>query len=430
MTEITVTLPELHSAQAEIVDNLGRFNVVICGRRFGKTELLKEVIANDLLDGKRVAYFTPTYRMGSEVWRAVIAMFDGLIRHVDNGERRLELITGGVLECWSLTANTAQSVRGRKYHRLLMDEAAYIRDGTIWGETLRPLLTDYKGGAIFATTPKGRNWVWELYMRGIDPLQPKWKAFHYPTIANPYIDPEEIEDARHSLPERVFKQEYLAEFGDDGGTVFRGVEKISLLQPTDFTYDRSHQYVMAIDWGRDVDFTCATVIDRTTMRQVDLIRFNQIGWAVQRDRVRRLYDKWMPSVCLAEENSIGSVNIEALQAEGMKVTPFMTTAESKKNIIEGLALKIERESLTLLNDDVQKGELQAFNYERKPGGGFKYAAPSGMHDDTVMTLAICAHAAELTVPMVTVNYSGLGARAGRGSNSVRDLDKRKGRRGR
>lgn len=271
-----------------------------------------------------------------------------------------------------------------------MDEASLIRDKSIWQETMRPLLTDYRGGAIFAFTPKGRNWVWELYLMGLDPAYPSWKSFNYPTSANPYIALEEIEEARQSLPERAFRQEYLAEFGDDEGTVFRGVRDASTLelsQPMPRT-----RYVMGIDWGRDIDFTVATVIDADKMAQVDLIRFNQIGWDIQRGRIKALYDKWKPQICWAEENSIGSVNIEALQKEGLKIKPFLTTAQSKKDIIENLVLSLEQGTLKLLNDPVQIGELQSYNYERMTGGGFRYSAPVGAHDDTVIALAIAVFA--------------------------------------
>jgi hypothetical protein len=50
-----------------------------------------------------------------------------------------------------------------------------------------------------------------------------WAHHHAPTLANPHIAPEEIEEARRSLPERVFAQEYLAQFLEDGGGVFRRV---------------------------------------------------------------------------------------------------------------------------------------------------------------------------------------------------------------
>ncbi len=90
---------------------------------------------------------------------------------------------------------------------------------------------------------------------------------------------------------------------------------------------------------------------------------------------------------LAEENSIGSVNIEALQAEGLPVRGFMTTSKSKAPLIDGLALAMEKEEIVLLNDPVLKHELMAYEMKRN-SMGWSYGAPSGSHDDTVIATAL------------------------------------------
>lgn len=140
--------------------------------------------------------------------------------------------------------------------------------------------------------------------------------------------------------ERSFNQEYLAEFMEDSGSVFRN-------DP-----GSGHRIVMAVDWGRDIDFTSVSVFNASTREQLFLDRFNQVGWAVQRGRLAALVEKYKPSIVLAEENSIGSVNIEALQAEGIPVRGFTTTGKSKMPLIEKLALAIEKGNIKLLNDPV------------------------------------------------------------------------------
>jgi hypothetical protein len=122
-------------------------------------------------------------------------------------------------------------------------------------------------------------------------------------------------------------------------------------------------------------------------RQIYLERFNQIGWAVQRGRLAALYEQFKPRAILAEENSIGSVNIEALQAEGLPVRGYMMTSKSKAPLIDGLALAMEREEVVLLNDPVLKHELTAYEMKRT-STGWSYSAPSGSHDDTVIATAL------------------------------------------
>jgi hypothetical protein len=147
-----------------------------------------------------------------------------------------------------------------------------------------------------------------------------------------------------------------------------------------------------VDWGKENDYTCVSVMTREG-RQVWLERFNQIGWAVQRGRLMQLYERFRPSVILAEENSIGSVNIEALQAEGLPMRGFMTTAKSKGPLIDHLALAMEKAEVTLLNDPILKHELMAYEMKRT-SQGWAYSAPPGGHDDTVIATALSLWAAK------------------------------------
>jgi len=287
----------------------------------------------------------------------------------------------------------------------------------VWHGAIRPLLTDYEGGALFASTPRGRNWFWHLYLQGQSSTFPEWESWSLPTGANPHIKASEIEAARSGMPERFYKQEYEAVFLDDGGVVFRNVERVCrggayptlalprkrgreqegtrhplpltpspLRSEGELEIQRHEGCYFGVDWGKDNDFTCVSVMTRDG-RQIHLERFNQIGWAVQRGRLAALYEQFKPRAILAEENSIGSVNIEALQAEGLPVKGFMTTSKSKAPLIDGLALAMEKEEVVLLNDPVLKHELTAYEMKRT-STGWSYGAPSGSHDDTVIATAL------------------------------------------
>jgi hypothetical protein len=397
---LNIRLGRLHAAQKAIADSKARFKVLACGRRFGKTAVAVDLLCTRLLDGKKTAYFAPTYRMGAEVWRDVCNMLRPLIRHAREDDWRMELHTGGVFEGWSLSQGAGEMVRGRKYHFVVVDEAALFDSGDVWHGAIRPLLTDYGGQALFASTPKGRNWFWQLYQQGMSEDFPEWESWRFPTAANPYIKPAEIEAAKHGMPERFYRQEYEAVFLDDGGVVFRNVENTCVLNPHPLTpsplrkegeeYNREVCF-FGVDWGKDNDFTCISVMTREG-KQLHLERFNQIGWAVQRGRLTQLYEQFQPKVILAEENSIGSVNIDALRAEGLPVQGFMTTVKSKAPLIDNLALAMEKEEVLLLDHPVLKYELMAYEMSRT-SRGWTYNAPPGGHDDTVMATALSYWAA-------------------------------------
>jgi hypothetical protein len=280
-------------------------------------------------------------------------------------------------------------LRGEGLDYVVLDEAAYM-EARIWQDIVRPMLVDQQGGAIFLSTPRGRNWFWEVYQLGMDPTQHDWIAFHFPTAANPLIARDELETIRRSTPERVFREEYLAEFIDDAGQVFRDL--IPQVPAGAIQAPRSgHRYVLGVDWGREQDYTAVIVLDVEGQQVVALDRFRDLKWSFQQERIAQLARHWGNAVIWAESNSMGTANIEALQQLDVTVYSFATTAHSKPPLIENLALAIERGDLRLLDDPVLLNELASYSIQRLPGGGFRYSAPAGMHDDTVMALAIAWH---------------------------------------
>lgn len=384
MTVLTIKLIKPHPAQAQIINHPARFKVVSCGRRFGKTELLKDLIINPALETRgEYGVFMPTYKMLREFWDSLKNTLAPVVSKVSEQEKRLELITGSVIDGWSL--DSADSIRGRKYRRVVIDEAAMIPNlQYAWENVVFPTLTDYAGSAIFASTPKGRGYFYQLYQLGLDPLKPDWQAFTFPTSSNPRISPDELAIARDTIPALAWQQEYEAQFVEDGAMVFRGVRGTVQPQPP----QPHHNYVMGVDWGRVHDFTVLVVIDEGTRQMVALDRFNQVDWELQRGRLATLANLYKPRVILAESNSIGEPNIEILQKQGYKIKPFQTTQASKAQVIDGLALAIEQGRLSLLDDPVLLNELMSYEMERTTGGQFRYSAPQGGHDDTVIALAL------------------------------------------
>lgn len=134
-----------------------------------------------------------------------------VILSANKTEMRIELITGGVIDFWTLEDEDAG--RGRKYKRLIIDEAAharYLKDA--WEKAVSPTLIDYCGDAWFISTPNGINFFYTLFQRGLSDEHPDWASFQMPTTVNPHMSRVEVENKRHELPELVYRQEYLAEF--------------------------------------------------------------------------------------------------------------------------------------------------------------------------------------------------------------------------
>lgn len=400
---IEIELPALHPAQKQVVKEAKRFNVLDCGRRFGKSLLGIELDIGPALEGFPVAWFSPTHKMLAEVWREMRNILVPVISRTAVQEHRLELITGGVVDMWSLDA--ADSTRGRKYKRVVVDEAAMVpafQDA--WQKVIRPTLTDYEGDAFWLSTPRGMNFFKQGFDFGQDELMPDWASWKFPTSANPFISPAEIEKAREELPELTFKQEYLAEFLQSEGAVFRNIEP-NLTAPLNASPEahKGHRVVSGLDWAQKHDFTAHSIGCADCKVELELDRFNKIEWAFQRSRIRAAWERWKIATIMAEHNSIGGPNIEALQAEGLPVRSFETTAQSKGPLIQSLALAFERNEFRWLNLPVATAELVA--YESKVSGvtgRASYSAPEGMNDDTVIARALMNHA--VTAPQWTTIY--------------------------
>jgi len=381
-----IRLPSPHAGQRQVMAERRRFNVLCAGRRWGKTTLGVDRLVRNGLHGQPVAWFSPSYRMLTEVWRDARRVLAPVVVRQDLQQHRLELLGGGVLEMWSL--DQPDVARGRKYRTVVIDEAAMVRQlEEAWNAVIRPTLVDFRGGAWFLSTPKGFTYFKTLYDRGADARHADWAAWRMPTLSNPYIPADEVEDSRRSLPERTFAQEFEAVFLEDEGAVFRRVREAATATPQHAWQD-GHRYVVGVDWGKHADFTVLAVVDATTRELVALDRSNRVDYAVQAGRLQALCARFRPDQVIAEQNAMGEPIVEQLQRAGLPVVPFLTTNASKAAVVDGLALALEQEALRLLDDDVLLSELLAYQAERLPSGLLRYGAPEGGHDDCVIALAL------------------------------------------
>ena len=223
MGKILVKTPKFHSGQQLILQHPARFKVASCGRRFGKSLLAGYWLTlseGSAITGKPVAYFAPTYKLLLDMWVNTERSLRRFIHRANRIDMRISLTTGGIIDFWTLENRDAG--RGRKYARVVIDEAAHARWlKEVWEMAISPTLVDLHGDAWFFSTPHGMNFFHDLFKRGNDDEWPDWASFHMPTTTNPYIDAAEIEAKRPELPGPVFRQEYLATFENFGAGLVR-----------------------------------------------------------------------------------------------------------------------------------------------------------------------------------------------------------------
>lgn len=377
---------KLHPAQNEIRKANARFAVVAAGRRFGKTRLGVGLCLQCAVNGGVAWWVAPSYKMSEVGWKPLVHAANQLkgLAEIRQGDKIINFPGGGSVAVRS--ADNPQSLRGQGLDFLVMDECAFIQKEA-WTEALRPSLSDKQGKALFISTPKGRNWFWEIYQRN----DGEWRSFHYPTASNPYIKASEIEAAKLDLPELIFRQEFLAEFIDDSGSVFRRVQDNATAEEI-ISPIPGRTYAAAVDVAQSVDYTVCTVMDTASKRMVYLDRFNRCDYPVLEDRLAAMYAKWKLQSMTVESNSIGQPVIDHLQQRGLNIRRFTTSQQSKQTIIQGLQSAFEHDEIKIIPNPVLIAELLSFESKRTTGGAYSYSAPDGLHDDTVMSLAMAWNA--------------------------------------
>jgi hypothetical protein len=207
------------------------------------------------------------------------------------------------------------------------------------------------------------------------------------------LKPEQIKWRRNKIKELkgLFKQEYPEDpitcFLTSGNSYFGDLSGV-FTAPLNPEYNPGHEYVAGLDFGQTNDYTAMPVIDKTAKVQVDLLHIRRLPWQEQRKRIVSTYKKWNCSRVGAEMNSIGSVNVEALQVAGLNVIGFDTTNASKAEIMSDLYEALHTDGLKLQDVPAQKQEMFTFVSTQTATGIWRLAAEGDAHDDTVMGLGI------------------------------------------
>jgi hypothetical protein len=229
---------------------------------------------------------------------------------------------------------------------------------------------------MFLSTPRGKNFFYSLYMKG---GEKDWQSFKYTTFDNPYIDPQEIEEAKSQLPSAVFEQEYMANPMENASNPF-GTEHIrKCIRPI----STNEVAYFGIDLAKSHDWTVIIGIDlEGNVAYFD--RF-QRDWYSTKQEVLKLPKKPI----IIDSTGVGDPIFEDLQREGLMINGLKFTQNSKQQLMMGLQQAIQSGVIGYPNGLIVN-ELEIFEYQYS-ATGVKYSAPSGFHDDCVMSLALAWH---------------------------------------
>jgi len=367
--------------------------VIVWHRRSGKDKVcFNYMVKRATEEVGTYFYFLPTYTQATKViWDNIDNDGFKMIDHIpleiakrNVSDKKFELFNGSVIQLIAADRFEFTSV-GTNPRGVIMSEYS-ITQPQVWN-FIRPILKVNKGWAIFNFTPRGMNHAFQMLQIAKDnPERWYWEIL---TIDDTKILTQKDieEESREGMPQDLIEQEYYCKFIEGAGAFFRRIkENVHLLGEQ--KPEAGHRYKMGVDLAKHQDYTVIIVLDLMTFKVVAIDRFNQIDWNLQRARIEAIARKYNKAEICVDSTGVGEPIYEDLALTGLTVTPFKFTEQSRKDLLNNLAIKIEQDKIKIINDVVLIDELKSMRYELSERGKLRVQVPDGLHDDCIMGLAL------------------------------------------
>ena len=311
-----------------------RFVSAAVSRRQGKTyiaNIIGQLVS--LVPSSNILIMSPNYALSQisfDLQRTLIKHFDLEVRKDNAKDKVIDLSNGATVRMGSI--NQVDSCVGRSYDLIIFDEAALADGKDAFNVALRPTLDKDNSKAIFISTPRGRNnWFAEFFYRGFSDDFPEWASIKATYTDNPRMSETDIAEARKSMSEAEFRQEYEADFNTYEGQIWKfnfetQVKDLSQFEAgsmdvfagLDVGYkDPTAMCVIAYDWDEDKYYLLDEYFDaeKTTEQHAT--------------QIQRLIDRW----------DIDFIYIDSAAQQ----TRFdfaqnydITTINAKKSVLDGI----------------------------------------------------------------------------------------------
>jgi hypothetical protein len=383
--------------QKQMVNHIATILWIGTGTKTGKSLASYCWLIEGLLKDEAVAFVGPWFFRSRAAFDAIKNLLEPWIhsRAVKVNEARLQIVAsgGGCLDF--LSADNPNCLYGGNYHRLVLDEASRMPEA-IYAASLTVISATRGRLRLFFNLELGvRNWA----IRNLSRVQKLTPQERYDTgedlmtfgTDTGLVDPVLVERLRKQMPESLWRALYLGEIPTSDSSLFRNLDKVFSGKELDEP-EEGRRYVMGADLARKADWTQLTIVDDEG-RVVACDRYNQVSWSVQVERAALLYRTFRCSKVIVDSTGIGDVVAEQFEASGMEVEPFVFTQPSRRLLIEELVLSCDNSEIRIPATEkfqVYRSELEAFEYQLD-GAVTRYAVPSGVNDDAVMSLALAVH---------------------------------------
>ena len=268
-----------------------RFVCAAVSRRQGKTyisNIIGQLVC--LVPNSHVLLMSPNYSLSQisfDLQRSLIKHFDLEVIRDNAKDKVIELSNNSTIRMGSI--NQVDSVVGRSYDLIIFDEAALTDGRDAFNVALRPTLDKDNSKAIFISTPRGRNnYFAEFYYRGFSDEFPEWASIKATWHENPRVSEDDIKEAKKTMSESEFQQEYMADFNVYEGQIWAFNHEKCIADLTDFDTSKMDVFagldvgykdptafcVIAYDWDEEKYYVVDEYLDseRTTEQHAAEIR--------------------------------------------------------------------------------------------------------------------------------------------------------------
>jgi hypothetical protein len=328
-------LPSQMAIINAINNNKYRFVTAAISRRQGKTyiaNIIGQLVS--LVPGSHILIMSPNYALSQisfDLQRQLIKHFDLEVAKDNAKDKVIELTNGSTIRMGSI--NQVDSCVGRSYDLIIFDEAALADGKEAFNVALRPTLDKDNSKALFISTPRGKNnWFAEFFNRGFTDEFPEWASIRATYKDNPRMSETDISEARKSMSEAEFRQEYEADFNTYEGQIwnFNHEECIENLEELDTS---KMDIFSGLDVGyRDPTAFCVIGYDWDSEKYYLLDEYLDAEKTTEQHaaEIRRLVEKW----------DIDYIYIDSAAQQ----TRFdfaqnydISTINAKKSVLDGIA---------------------------------------------------------------------------------------------
>lgn len=298
---------------------------------------------------------------------------------------------------WFLrSADAPDSIVSKGYNLIIIDEGALIPKD-IFQKQILPIARKKNCKIVIITTPRGKNWVYHLWLDGQDASKPRYISFRQPWWKRPDY-PVLLKDLMKDLPKHIRDQEFGAEFIDGGGSTFTNMDKVFYGPAIDFPTEnqewrhidwkilKAKVGVLSVDFAKMVDYTVITILTHDK-KLLYYSRMNKVDYKVVLEKIKIIAEQFDWPEVIYDATGVGSAITDFLSTE-LNVFPFVFTNNSKNDIVNRLIMACEYAQISIPNITTIRNELEIFEFNMTKTGKISYSAPDGKHDDCVMSLAM------------------------------------------